>query len=508
MRRSSSSIVANPVLVGAVTTLVVVIAVFLAYNANNGLPFVPTRQLKIQVSNGANLLPGNDVREGGQRIGVVDDMRPVRLPDGTTGAEATLKLDKVAGSIPTDSTVSIRPRSVLGLKYVELTRGASRRMFADGDTLPASQARFPVSLDEYFGTFDERTRAGVRRSLKGVGNALSRRGASINRTLGDAPRFLRHLEPVARTLADRDTQLPRFFKELGDAARIVAPVADRYSHSFTAGADVFEAWSRHPVRLQQTLERTAPTMRTGIRSFRAQRPFLVELKGFSAALDDATREFPRSLPRITRALRTGIPVVAKQDEVNVELRKTLGSLQQLVADPAFGYALRGLGRTTGILNPLLRFVGPYVTVCNYFNYAFTNLGEHVTEPDPTGTAQRTLLNQAPRPRNPSDPSYGSIGAKRPANGEPVVSGPAVYHHTNTYGAAVDDQGNADCESGQRGYQEKLTAYNSDKNLKIVVDPHSPGDQGPTFTGLSRVPTGQTFSRRPQLGPKLPTELDK
>ena len=28
-------------LVGAVTTLVIVVAVFLAYNANNGLPFVP-----------------------------------------------------------------------------------------------------------------------------------------------------------------------------------------------------------------------------------------------------------------------------------------------------------------------------------------------------------------------------------------------------------------------------------------------------------------------------------
>jgi ABC-type transporter Mla subunit MlaD len=486
----------------------VVVAVFLSYNANQGLPFVPTRQLKIQVSNGANLLPGNDVREGGERIGVVEDMRPVRLPDGTTGAEATLKLDDKLPAVPVDSTVSIRPRSVLGLKYVELTRGTSRRTFADGDTLPAAQARFPVALDEYFGTFDADTRDAVRENLKGFGNALSRRGAAINRTLGDAPRFLRHLEPVARTLADRDTQLERFFKELGDAARVVAPVADRYSHSFTAGADTFEAWSRHPRRVQMTLERSAPTMRTGIRSFRVQRPFLRELRGFSAALDDATKEFPRSLPRITGALRTGIPVVRKQDEVNEELRKTLGSLQQLVADPALGYALRGLGRTTGILNPLLRFVGPYITVCNYFNYAFTHLGEHVSEPDTTGTAQRTLLNQAPRPRNPTDPSYGSIGAKRAANGEAVVSGPAVYHHTNVYSAAVDNQGNADCESGQRGYMEKLTAYNDDKSLKIVVDPHTPGDQGPTFTGLSRVPPGQTFSRAPQYGPRMPKELDR
>ena len=69
-------------LVGAVTTLVVVVAVFLAYNANKGLPFVPTTSLKFQVSNGANLLPGNEVREGGSRIGLVDDMKPVRLPDG------------------------------------------------------------------------------------------------------------------------------------------------------------------------------------------------------------------------------------------------------------------------------------------------------------------------------------------------------------------------------------------------------------------------------------------
>ena len=36
MRRGSASIAANPVLIGAATTLVVIVAVFLAYNANNG----------------------------------------------------------------------------------------------------------------------------------------------------------------------------------------------------------------------------------------------------------------------------------------------------------------------------------------------------------------------------------------------------------------------------------------------------------------------------------------
>ena len=40
--RRKSSIAANPVLIGAVTTLVLVVLVFLAYNANSGLPFVRT----------------------------------------------------------------------------------------------------------------------------------------------------------------------------------------------------------------------------------------------------------------------------------------------------------------------------------------------------------------------------------------------------------------------------------------------------------------------------------
>jgi len=42
-RRNTQSALHNPVLVGAATVLVLLVAVFLAYDANTGLPFVPTR---------------------------------------------------------------------------------------------------------------------------------------------------------------------------------------------------------------------------------------------------------------------------------------------------------------------------------------------------------------------------------------------------------------------------------------------------------------------------------
>ena len=73
---------ANPVLIGAVTVLIAIVAVFLAYNANNGLPFVPTRELKVDIPNGAAVVAGNDVMEGGDRVGLVSDTRPVVLSNG------------------------------------------------------------------------------------------------------------------------------------------------------------------------------------------------------------------------------------------------------------------------------------------------------------------------------------------------------------------------------------------------------------------------------------------
>src|SRR5439155_24807080 len=116
-RRGSASIVANPVLVGAVTTLVVVVAVFLSYIANNGLPFVPTRAVFVEIKNGSELVRGNDVREGGFRVGVVEEMVPARMENGHVGARLKLKLDRKVGNLPADTMFQIRQRGSLGLKY-------------------------------------------------------------------------------------------------------------------------------------------------------------------------------------------------------------------------------------------------------------------------------------------------------------------------------------------------------------------------------------------------------
>ena len=42
-----------------------------------------------------------------------------------------------------------------------------------------------------------------------------------------------------------------------------------------------------------------------------------------------------------------------------------------------------------------------------------------------------------------------------------------------------------------------------QHRQIVTDPHTPGDQGPTYHGIARVPRGETYSRNPTTGPQLP-----
>ncbi len=85
-RRRSTSVAANPVLIGAATVLVTVVAVFLAYNANEGLPFVPSYQLTAELPDAANLVKGNDVRVGGTRVGQVSEITPQTHPNGSVTA--------------------------------------------------------------------------------------------------------------------------------------------------------------------------------------------------------------------------------------------------------------------------------------------------------------------------------------------------------------------------------------------------------------------------------------
>jgi virulence factor Mce-like protein len=492
------------VFVGAVTVLVVLVAVLLAYQANQGLPFVPAFELKVDTPDAARLVVGNEVREGGFRIGQVTKIEPV--PNGR-GAQLTLKLDKSAVPIPDDTTVRIRPRSALGLKYVDLLRGKSGTPLQDGEVIATRGNAVGPELDDFFSIFDERTRENVDRNLDYFGTALAGRGDDLNRTLGATPELLGDLPPVMRTLANPDTRLVRLLDETADFTRVLAPLSNTLARGFTGMADTFEALSRDPQALRETIERSPGTLQTGIESLPDTRPLLTRLAAISDEVRGTAREVRRSVPAVNRALAAGTPVLKRLPAFTSDLEGSLRALRDLAKSPTTDITIGGLTDTMKTLNPTLQWLGPHVTVCNYFTYWWTFLADHISDEDATGTVQRVQVKTAPLEQ---EHGLASFGAQEPVNGgeiDPVqhaLFGDAAALHDQGSGAAVDANGNADCESGQRGYPERL-ATGFPAKYKIAVDAATPGNQGPTYTGRARVPEGESFSSEPTgiAPPRLP-----
>ena len=151
------------------------------------------------------------------------------------------------------------------------------------------------------------------------------------------------------------------------------------------------------------------------------------------------------------------------------------------------------------LQPQLRFLAPYQTVCNYWNYFFTFLGETVSQSGPFGYSQRAAIKSTGQQSN--NPS--SMGAAEPGNGEGYSAasasrGAPANFHGQSYTPAIGPGGEADCENGQRGYIRRLARF-SDPKYDIVSDPETPGLSGPTYRGRPRVPRGQSFVYRPETG---------
>jgi ABC-type transporter Mla subunit MlaD len=226
------------------------VAVFLAYNANNGLPFVPTYQLTADVPNAANLVRGNDVRIGGARVGVVDTITPQAHKDGTVTAQLKLKLRPRSSRCPKNSTVLIRPlgpgpqvrRDHEGQPAGQRQRERQEQRLRRRRDHPVEERHaVPVEIDEVFNTFDKPTRVASQTNLTEFGNALAGRGQDLNDAIQFAPVLLASLIPVAQNLSNPATRLDNLFPALERAASITAPVAQTQADLFVNLDTTFSA---------------------------------------------------------------------------------------------------------------------------------------------------------------------------------------------------------------------------------------------------------------------------
>ena len=174
------------------------------------------------------LLPGNEVRIAGVRVGQVDS---IELDDRAL-ALVTFSLDDER-KIPESTIARLRYRNIVGERYVALTEGqGSEQPLDEGDTLPLAQTRNALDLTVLFNGFRPLFQAlepeamnqaafELIQTLQGEGGtveSLMARTASLTNTLADRDevigRVLVNLETVLETVDERDSELADLIVQL------------------------------------------------------------------------------------------------------------------------------------------------------------------------------------------------------------------------------------------------------------------------------------------------------
>jgi virulence factor Mce-like protein len=444
-RSGLSGVASNPILVGAVTVLVVIVAVFLAYNANNGLPFVSTYNLKARVPNADALVKGNEVRIGGVRVGVVKKVVPVHLSDGRVAAELSLSLDKNAEPLPVDSTITVRPKSALGLKFLQVTPGDSKKGFEAGETIPVTASHpEPVDIDEFFDMFDEPTRKAIRQNLAGFGNALAGRGPQLNEAFGALRRTVESGQPVLRKIVEPSSNFAGFWRALEDLSATVAPVAETQASMFAALDRTFAAFARvsRPY-IQETIEKSPPTLDEVNADLPAIRPFLVDSARFFTALRPGVQALAKTSPVIAESLHAGIPVLNASPVLNDQLPPTAEALVDFQEAPGTINGLKLLTDTNRVLKPSLAYLVPSQTVCHYWSLAFSEIANAGSQGNSNGN-WLAFISFAPPEGPNSESTFAGTPADDPADKE-------NHLHYNPYPqTAAPGQKNV-CEAGNEKF---------------------------------------------------------
>ncbi|MCU1589844.1 MAG: mceB [Frankiales bacterium] len=203
-----------------------ILTLFLAATIGN-ITFGGKTRYSALFSDVTGLLPGNDVRVAGVRIGQVDS---ISLANRKL-AKVTFSLDQKR-KIPQSTVIRLRYRNLVGERYLAVTEGpGSAEPLKAGSTIPVTQTRNALDLTVLFNGFrplfqalDPQSTNEVAfeliQTLQGEGGtleALMQRTASLTSTLADRDavigRVITNLSAVLDTL-DNGDQLSQLVLQL------------------------------------------------------------------------------------------------------------------------------------------------------------------------------------------------------------------------------------------------------------------------------------------------------
>ena len=221
----------------------------------------PTYRVDAVFDSTANLIPGQDVKIAGARVGQVSGIHL------TEERKARVEMDVEEGFAPfrADAECTIRPQSLIGEKFVQCHPGTlDSQPLAEGEggapTVPLENTHSPVDLDLVFAALREPYAQRLAIVLNELGTGVAGRAEDMNAAIRRANPALQEINDVLRIL-DRDrAELGRLVEQ---SDRVIAELARRRGSvtSFIERSDrVAREVAGRREELGQVIERLPPLL--------------------------------------------------------------------------------------------------------------------------------------------------------------------------------------------------------------------------------------------------------
>ena len=268
--------------------------------------------------NAGQLVPGNQVRVGGQPVGKIAEIEL----DDAANAVVTMEVSDEIAPLHDDTTATIRATSLSGIanRYISLKPGPNNgEEIEDGGRIGADDTTSPVDIDVLFNTLDEKTREGLRNFIRGSGTQYDGRGVAAGESIRFFAPFLGSTSRLTQELALDQQILEQF---LQDGANTVSAIAERrgdLTELVSNTNSAMRAIGDESASLQRALELLPDTLRKANTTF-------VNLRGTLDDLDKLVEESKPNTKELAPFFRALRPLVS-------DARPTIADLRDLIRTP-------------------------------------------------------------------------------------------------------------------------------------------------------------------------------
>jgi phospholipid/cholesterol/gamma-HCH transport system substrate-binding protein len=341
--------------IGALLAVVAVVAILLLSNDGG-------ERYTLIFQNAGQLVKGDEVQVGGQRVGSVDD---IQLTNDNQ-AQITIDVDQAFAPLHKGTTATIRLTSLSGVanRYIALAPGPNNApSLPSGARLGVEQTTSVVDLDQIFNTLDPKTRRGLQQVIQGSATQYAGKGPQVNASAKYFSPAISTTDQLVREL-NRDQQT--LTAALVDGASVTGALAERAPQLSSLVGNLngmMGAIASQNASLSQALGALPDTLRQGSSTFVDLRSTLDDLDPLVNASKPATknlarffREFRPLVDAATPTFTSFSKLVHQDGPSNdaTDIVQELPRLQQ-IGSPTFRRAI--VAMKAG--QPVIDFLRPY-----------------------------------------------------------------------------------------------------------------------------------------------------